>query len=406
LIAYNTSYISICYYIFLKLIIDIIKPTVAPLSGRYEKIKIIDVIGLMVNKNRRNYYRILRVQPDASPAVIRNNYRTLLQKLRLHPDLGGDHWNASQLNIAYHTLRHPHRRAAYDQELLQQYQMKALSQGHLGRGNEGTILKTIRTRPVNQRNYYRLLHIQTDSPTAIVHSSYRTLQTRKKTGIPPRLLQEAHETLGNPLKRALYDRLLRQYTHADAIDILKKTFGKNAKNQSTARQRSLTTRTEVSRQAKEKRANTANSALFQAYSPIITHYCTFCKTPHHHGMDHLEDIQCSECQSPLAPPSVALTSGPRRQISRMNQGGQVDYWLDWPDVRRTASLIDLSPTGIRLSLHNRPEIGQMIKIDARDFKAVGEITYTQLQDRQYMTGMCFTAIQFHKQRGQFLHTSI
>lgn len=359
----------------------------------------------MVNKNRRNYYRILRVQPDASPAVIRNNYRTLLQKLRLHPDLGGDHWNASQLNIAYHTLRHPHRRAAYDQELLQQYPMKELSQGHLGRGNKGTLLKTVRPSPVNQRNYYRLLHIQSDSPTAIVHSSYRTLQTRKKTGIPPRLLQEAHETLGNPLKRALYDRLLRQYAHADAIDILKKTFGKNLKNQPTGRPGSLS-RTEVPRKSKENGTNASSSTLFQAYSPIITHYCTFCKTPHHHGMDHLEDILCSECQSPLSPPSAVFTSGPRRQIGRMNPGGQVDYWLDWPDVRRTANLFDLSPTGIRVCLHDQPEIGQMIKIDARDFKAVGEITSIRPQDRQYMTGMRFTAIQFQKQRGQFLHTSI
>ena len=90
----------------------------------------------------------------------------------------------------------------------------------------------------------------------------------------------------------------------------------------------------------------------------------------------------------------------------MNLGGQVDYWLDWPDTRQTASLFDLSPTGICLSLHNRPEIGQMIKIDAHDFKAVGEITYTQPQGHQYLTGTRFTAIQFNKQRGQFLQTSI
>ncbi|MFT5395826.1 MAG: DnaJ-class molecular chaperone [Gammaproteobacteria bacterium] len=38
---------------------------------------------------RRNYYRILNIQPDAPLEIIKNNYRTLLQKLRLHPDLGG-----------------------------------------------------------------------------------------------------------------------------------------------------------------------------------------------------------------------------------------------------------------------------------------------------------------------------
>jgi curved DNA-binding protein CbpA len=41
--------------------------------------------------NRRNHYRTLFVQPDASIEVIRANYRTLMRKLKLHPDLGGDH---------------------------------------------------------------------------------------------------------------------------------------------------------------------------------------------------------------------------------------------------------------------------------------------------------------------------
>ena len=47
----------------------------------------------MVN-NRRNHYRMLFVQPDAPFEVIRANYRTLMGKLKLHPDLGGEHWNA------------------------------------------------------------------------------------------------------------------------------------------------------------------------------------------------------------------------------------------------------------------------------------------------------------------------
>jgi hypothetical protein len=42
----------------------------------------------MGKQNRRNYYRILHVQPDAPMEVIRASYRTLMQKLRFHPDLG------------------------------------------------------------------------------------------------------------------------------------------------------------------------------------------------------------------------------------------------------------------------------------------------------------------------------
>lgn len=65
-------------------------------------------------KNRRNYYRILHVQPDAPMEVIKTSYRTLMLKLRHHPDLGGDHWNATLINEAYRVLVDPVARAEYD----------------------------------------------------------------------------------------------------------------------------------------------------------------------------------------------------------------------------------------------------------------------------------------------------
>ncbi len=65
-------------------------------------------------KNRRNYYRILQVQPDAPVEIIRASYRTLMRELKLHPDLGGGTALAALLNEAYETLSDPGRRAAYD----------------------------------------------------------------------------------------------------------------------------------------------------------------------------------------------------------------------------------------------------------------------------------------------------
>jgi len=64
--------------------------------------------------NRRNYYRILHVQPDAPMEVIRACYRTLMSTLRHHPDLGGDHETAAVINEAYATLSDDAKRAAYD----------------------------------------------------------------------------------------------------------------------------------------------------------------------------------------------------------------------------------------------------------------------------------------------------
>ena len=69
----------------------------------------------MVRANRRNYYRLLHVQPDAPFEIIRASYRTLMRILK-HPDLGGDDWNAGLVNEAYGVLSIAEKRAQYDRE--------------------------------------------------------------------------------------------------------------------------------------------------------------------------------------------------------------------------------------------------------------------------------------------------
>ncbi len=74
-------------------------------------------------ENKRNYYRILHVQPDAPVELIKMSYRTIMQKLRKHPDLGGDEWDASVINEAYAVLSDKKLRAAYDARLLRERSM-------------------------------------------------------------------------------------------------------------------------------------------------------------------------------------------------------------------------------------------------------------------------------------------
>jgi curved DNA-binding protein CbpA len=78
----------------------------------------------MTMRNRRNYYRVLHVQPDAPVEIIRTSYRTLMQRLRMHPDLGGDDWNAAVINEAFETLSDPAKRAHYDATLRQAAAMR------------------------------------------------------------------------------------------------------------------------------------------------------------------------------------------------------------------------------------------------------------------------------------------
>ncbi len=70
--------------------------------------------------NRRNYYRILQVQPDAPLEIIRASYRALMRTLKQHPDLGGDNWNASIINESYETLSDFRKRAIYDRKFLKE----------------------------------------------------------------------------------------------------------------------------------------------------------------------------------------------------------------------------------------------------------------------------------------------
>ena len=62
--------------------------------------------------NRRNYYRLLHVQPDAPAEVIKAAYRALMTIH--HPDKGGDANKASLVNEAYTVLADTKQRAEYD----------------------------------------------------------------------------------------------------------------------------------------------------------------------------------------------------------------------------------------------------------------------------------------------------
>lgn len=78
-------------------------------------------------RNRRHYYRILHVQPDAPVEIIRSSYRALMLTLEMHPDRGGEHWNAALINEAYEVLSDPERRKQYDLQLAGAYSVQELS---------------------------------------------------------------------------------------------------------------------------------------------------------------------------------------------------------------------------------------------------------------------------------------
>lgn len=71
-----------------------------------------------MTKNLPNFYIILRVQPNASVDTIKVSYRKLMVTMKMHPDLGGDHDVAAQINEAYAVLKDESKRAKYDRMYL------------------------------------------------------------------------------------------------------------------------------------------------------------------------------------------------------------------------------------------------------------------------------------------------
>jgi len=349
-----------------------------------------------MNKNRRNYYRILQVQPDAAPEVIKSNYRTLLQKLRLHPDLGGEEWNAVLINEAYNILRHPEKRKAYDKQLLNLHNIEQLSLGNLHH-------HTPRHKPAhksklssnNQRNFYRLLDVQPDAPDAIIRASYLTL--RNKSPQAKHLLKEAYSILGNPAKRKLYDQLLLRHMHAEAIHLL---FNDKHKGQ-TGKQLAIhnpSIRTQpVSARQTRRTSNT--------YEPQIIHYCCFCKTPYTNDKHQKGLPRCIECDSPLYPPPRNLLEQSRRDLTRISRSGEVHYYTYWPGEACLGRLADISPTGLRLLTPTVLEKASTLKLVGDGFTAVGNVTHRQSEYDGYSSGIRFMTVEFEKQKGHFISAS-
>jgi hypothetical protein len=74
--------------------------------------------------DQRNFYQILHIQQDAPMEIVHTSYRALMHVLRMHPDLGGDHEKAAQINKAFATLSNPEARSAYDKALLNERREK------------------------------------------------------------------------------------------------------------------------------------------------------------------------------------------------------------------------------------------------------------------------------------------
>ena len=348
--------------------------------------------------NRRNYYRMLNVQPDASQEVIRASYRALLQKLKLHPDLGGEQWSASHINRAYNVLKNPEKRAAYDKKLLAQYCIKELSNGGI---EMPVAASAIDDSAANQRNYYRVLQVQIDSPDALIQSSYQALKKQALSTQQQQIIDEAYRILADPILKQQYDQLLRQHGHPKAARQCRQpSAGPDSKPQASQPASSSRPKPEQATQTTTA-PPPANPRLRSVYQPVILQYCQFCKTPHNHSPGLGDDPMCIDCRSPLYAPPDYLTQQAGRDITRIQRRKTITVYRDWPSPGQKFTLLDLSPSGIKIATNTVLATQSIVKIDADDFNAVGQIIYCESVQNAYHVGLKLLTAKYHKQKGQF-----
>ncbi len=329
---------------------------------------------------RRNFYRILHVQPDASMTVIEENYRLLLEKLKKHPEMNGPNWNAKLLDLAYSTLQDPKKRAVYDAELMQRYHIKNLSQGAFS-FNQGSATGrqwNERTTDFKQRNYYRILQIQPDAPASVIDASYIAL--RKNPSQDKVLLEEAYRILSDPIKRRQYDVRLAAENFVEA----KQQPDRN----NTHTGMSVVVGNEL-------------HPVGQVYQAAIKHYCVFCKTPFMFQNGIYQNEYCLECSSPLYSMHLDALNSTERTMLRIGIRGELTFYLFWPGMAFSGLFQDLSPSGLRFISNQSVDLKEIIKIDAPNLQAVAEITHQRVEGEKFSMGAHFLTVRFDQHRGNF-----
>ena len=159
--------------------------------------------------NRRNYYRILQVQPDAPFEIIRASYRTLMRELKQHPDLGGELWSAEILNEAYETLNDSTRRTEYDRKLFEKYVKKPCPERNAEKKSVISVYCPFCKRPIARKA----------KPDEYCRTCRCPLYTCSKDGIPEGDYHRSVERFKKHGKLKYYSSWPQKGKEAEMLDI-------------------------------------------------------------------------------------------------------------------------------------------------------------------------------------------
>ncbi len=246
----------------------------------------------------------------------------------------------------------------------------------------------------NQRNYYRLMHVQPDAEDQVIEVAYRACSERASKEYKL-LLDEAFSIIGKKESRLIYDTLLRLYSHRESIERLRRLMF--AANSSVTISNMLPI---------QPSADKAKSEITSHQAKLKPVHCKFCGAISTRGNSEFVDQlahSCSTCHSPLSLPADVFINQTRRSLMRMNQTTTVHIYQSWPSNPVPVLLENLSPIGLSYLAPQEFKVEQIIKIDARHFKAVAKVVHCrEVESKEYRTGARFLTIEFARTTGSFL----
>jgi PilZ domain len=232
-------------------------------------------------------------------------------------------------------------------------------------------------------DYYRILHVQPDAPTPVIHAIYRTLLHRLQTSatfageVDAGLIEEAYAVLGNTQRRATYDAQ------------------RHAANAASA-------------QATAPRAVRAVDAEAET---LVRNVCLFCGAPHGLQRRLERDDDCGRCGSPLCPAERhRLEYSGQRMLSRIPKHHAIDIYVTWPQAAPAVGhMRDLSLNGMQFTCVTRLQANQIVKVICSELHALARVAHTNRDidtaDR-WITGVEFLTLRFRQIRGSFVSAEV
>ena len=222
---------------------------------------------------------------------------------------------------------------------------------------------------MNGPDYYRILKIQPDATAPIIHASYRTLVQRalgtSGGNDEIALLDAAYAVLGDPQRRAAYDRERAARTDA----------------------------------AQDDTGDHAGTAV----------RCLFCGAMYSYVRALERDDQCGRCASPLYPAERqrAEYSG-QRTLRRIAKQHAINIWVTWPqDTPMAGEMRNLSLDGMAFTSNVLFKVNQIVRIDCSELHALGRIAHAgpaRSGSYRFSAGVEFLTLHLREDGGTFAPT--